>query len=180
MNYQQSKTITLCLAIMAFLCISGLVFIGLRNTGVGLPIMVAGPIALGVCGAIVVFALAAPFNRRLLTRALKTAGSSEQLAAWFGEKPPRQFYVGPNGAWLDGEKYYWGHSLDLELEDVSLKELDTGFVLVIKLGKTLDKSTHHFMLQVPVPKGREREAEEVRSGLLKENIVLDEKGERRL
>lgn len=161
------------LPLIAFFLAVVLTFLLLLSAHMELWILFVGPLAMGICGVIIVFALMMPLNN-FLTRELKEGNTSERLAAWFAEHPEQEFYVGPNGAWHKGKKYYWGHSLFLTIEDVCLKRTPTGIKLIINLGETLDKSTRYFSLKIPVPSGHESEAETVVQGILAANIILDE------
>ena len=121
-----------------------------------------------------VAALATPFNNWFLTKELKGGGTGERLAAWITDEPKQEAYVGPNGIWLNGKKYYWGHSVFLSLQDINLKKTSRGVYLVIKLGEDLDRSTRYFDLEIPVPSGSEFDAETVAQGILAANIILDD------
>lgn len=180
MDYRQVKLITGCaLPAAAFFVTAAVVFIGLFTSETGYGFLTVGaPLLLGLCAAIVVMFVVAPINRRLMVKNLKEGGS-ERLAAWKSEDPPMEFYVGPDGAWLDGTGYYWGGSLSVALEDVLLKRESGRSVLVLKLSETLDKSPRYFDVEVPVPYDRELEAENLVRKLLECNIILDENMDRK-
>jgi hypothetical protein len=180
MTYDKLQLVSrVILPLIAFLLAAVSTLLLLLSTHTELWILFVGPLAMGICGAIIVCALAAPFNNWFLTRELKLGNTDERLAAWFTENPKQEFYVGANGAWHNGKKYYWGHSLFLRIEDACLKRTQAGIELIIKCGETLDKSTRYFSLEIPVPPGHESEAETVVQGILDANIILDEKQNRK-
>ncbi|MCI5225047.1 MAG: hypothetical protein D3924_20865 [Candidatus Electrothrix sp. AR4] len=175
MTYDKLQLVTKgILPLIAFFLAAVLTFLLLLSTHVELWIVCIGPLAMGICGVIIIYVLAAPFNNFYLTRELKGGKTGERLAAWFIKNPEQEFYVGPNGAWHNSRKYYWGHSLFLNLEDVCLKRTPSGIELIIKLGETLGRSTRYFNLELPIPSGHESEAETIVLGILAANIILDE------
>jgi hypothetical protein len=167
------------LPLTAFCLVFIVMCVALWKARVGLGMVLGGSLGLGVCAVIILYVLAAPLNARLLTRELKTSGSPEQLAAWITREPHSEFYVGSNGAWHNGKRYYWAHSLNLALEDVCLKRTRDGVLFILKLSETLDKSARYFQVEVPVPSGQEALAEHVALRIIQDNTILDDHSDRK-
>lgn len=180
MTYDKLQLLTRgVLPLLSFVFAAFLTLLLLLSTHVDLWILFLGSLGMGICGVIIVSGLTTPCNNFFLTRELKEGNTNERLAAWHTETPKREIYIGPNGVWDDGKKYYWGHSLFLSLEDICLHQTSSGMELIVKLGETFGRSTRYFSLEIPVPFGQESEAETVVRGILADNIILDEKKNRK-
>ena len=173
MQYRKIKLYTGCLLPLAvFVVVGAAVFMAMWSDGTRYGLLTIGaPLGLGFCAALLVVALTSPLNKWLMIRELKREGSPERLAAWVSRQPALEFYIGPDGLWLNGQSYYWGRSLIIKFENSLLQKEPDGAVLVIKLSEDLGRSPRYFDVSVPVPQGREGEAELVVTKLLEANMV---------
>ena len=144
-----------------------------EGTGIGVLQGAFCGFVLGLVATIVVNLLFYPVNRAIMACRLKKGGDNiDRLACWHDPRTGITSYLASNGFVTGDETYYWG-GVYMTLEGVHLEQKPSGLVMVVSLGRQMTgRSTHYFNAEIPVPEGKEEEAQTVARQMLQDNSLV--------